>query len=166
MAENSTFWVASSETGIADEATQKVLFSAKALESEEYVFPYKLVVDVSEQRVYVGEWTGSAYKGPIHTFKCATGKKETPTPIGTYQAGGKTGNKWYYFKDFGCYAMWAYQIVGGILFHSNTVSSTNQRPSNGGLGHRASHGCIRMRIDDVKWIYDNCPSGTTVVVQE
>jgi len=154
------------ETGIADEATQKVLFSAKALESEEYVFPYKLVVDVSEQRVYVGEWTGSAYKGPIHTFKCATGKKETPTPIGTYQAGGKTGNKWYYFKDFGCYAMWAYQIVGGILFHSNTVSSTNQRPSNGGLGHRASHGCIRMRIDDVKWIYDNCPSGTTVVVQE
>ncbi len=154
------------ETGIADEATQKVLFSARALEGEEYVFPYKLVVDVSDQRVYVGEWNGSTYKGPIHSFRCASGKKETPTPIGTYQAGGKTGNKWYYFKDFGCYAMWAYQIVGGILFHSNTVSNTKQTPHNGGLGHRASHGCIRLRIQDAKWIYDNCPQGTTVVVQE
>ncbi len=154
------------ETGIADEATQKVLFSARAMEGEEYVFPYKLVVDVSDQRVYVGQWTGSSYEGPIHSFKCATGKKETPTPLGTYQAGGKTGNKWYYFKDFGCYAMWAYQIVGGILFHSNTVSDTHKKPHNGGLGRRASHGCIRMRVEDAKWIYDNCPQGTTVVVQD
>ena len=154
------------ETGIADEKTQRVLFSAKAVEGEEYVFPYKIVVDISEQRIYIGKWNGSTYKGPIHKFTCATGKKETPTPLGTYQAGGKTGNEWYYFKDFGCYAKWAYQIVGGILFHSNTVSKRGDRPSNGGLGHRASHGCIRMRVDDVKWIYDNCPSGTTVVIQE
>ena len=154
------------ETGIADEATQRVLFSARALEGEEYVFPYKLVVDVSEQRVYVGKWNGSKYQGPIHTFTCATGKKDTPTPIGTYQAGGKTGNEWYYFKDFGCWAKWAYQIVGGILFHSNTVSEKGKKPHNGGLGHRASHGCIRMRVEDAKWIYDNCPEGTTVVVQE
>ena len=154
------------ETGIADETTQRTLFSAKALPAEEYVFPYKLIVDVSDQKVYVGEWTGSAYKGPIHTYTCATGKKETPTPLGTYQAGGKTGNEWYYFKDFNCYAKWAYHIVGGILFHSNTVSNTKSKPSNGGLGHRASHGCIRMRVEDVKWIYENCPEGTTVVIQE
>ena len=154
------------ETGIADEATQNILFSARALEGEEYVFPYKLVVDVSQQKVYVGKWNGTTYKGPYKTFPCATGKKETPTPIGTYQAGGKTGNEWYYFKDFGCWAKWAYQIVGGILFHSNTVSKRGDKPHDGGLGHRASHGCIRMRVDDAKWIYDNCPEGTTVVVQE
>ena len=154
------------ETGVADEQTQRVLFSARAMEGEEYVFPYKLIVDISEQRVYVGEWNGSTYKGPIHKFTVATGKKDTPTPLGTYQAGGKTGNEWYYFKDFGCWAKWAYNIVGGILFHSNTVSSKGQKPHNGGLGHRASHGCIRMRVEDAKWIYDHCPSGTTVVIQE
>lgn len=154
------------ETGVADRATQELLFSDKAVEGEEYVFPYKLVVDVSEQKVYVGEWTGSAYKGPLHTFPCASGKSETPTPIGTYQAGGKTGNEWYYFKDFNCYARWAYHIVGGVLFHSNTVSKIGDKPSNGGLGHRASHGCIRLKVEDAKWIYDNCPEGTTVVVQE
>ena len=154
------------ETGIADAETQAVLFSAKAMPGEEYVFPYKIVVDISEQRVYVGEWDGEKYNGPIHTYTCATGKKGTPTPLGTYQAGGKAGGEWYYFKDFNCYAKWAYQIVGGILFHSNTVSKPKGKPSNGGLGHRASHGCIRMRVEDVKWIWDNCPSGTTVVIQE
>ena len=154
------------ETGIADAASQQILFSPKAMPAEEYVFPYKLVVDISDQRVYVGKWTGDMYEGPIHTFICATGKKETPTPLGTYQAGGKAGGEWYYFKDFGCYAKWAYQIVGGILFHSNTTSAPKGKPSNGGLGHRASHGCIRMKVENVKWIYDNCPQGTTVVIQQ
>ena len=154
------------ETGVADAETQQVLFSAKALPGEEYVFPYKLVVDISDQRVYVGQWTGDQYEGPIYTFECATGKKDTPTPLGTYQAGGKAGGEWYYFKDFNCYAKWAYQIVGGILFHSNTVSKPKGKPSNGGLGHRASHGCVRMKVEEVKWIYDNCPEGTTVVIQE
>lgn len=154
------------ETGVADAETQQVLFSARALPGEEYVFPYKLVVDVSDQRVYVAEWTGDRYEGPILTFTCATGKKDTPTPLGTYQAGGKAAGEWYYFKDFNCYAKWAYQIVGGILFHSNTVTKPKGNPSNGGLGHRASHGCVRMKVEEVKWIYDNCPSGTTVVIQE
>ena len=88
------------------------------------------------------------------------------TPIIFFDDSIQIGFDLYYFKDFGCYAMWAYQIVGGILFHSNTVSDTHSKPHNGGLGHRASHGCIRMRVEDAKWIYDNCPQGTTVVVQE
>jgi len=154
------------ETGIADRATQQLLFSAAALESEEYVFPYKLVVDVSEQKVAVLQWNGSKYEGPINVYPCATGKVETPTPLGTYQAGGKTGNEWYYFKDFNCYAKWAYHIVGGVLFHSNTVNQIGDHPGDGGLGQRASHGCIRMREAQVTWIYDNCPEGTTVVIQE
>jgi len=123
-------------------------------------------VDISEQKIYVQQWNGKAYEGPIHKFTCATGKKETPTPLGTYQAGGKTGNEWYYFKDFNCYAKWAYHIVGGVLFHSNTVNKIGDKPGDGGLGHRASHGCIRMKVKEVKWIYDNCPEGTTVVIQE
>ena len=72
------------QTGLADEATQRILFSGQAVEAEEYVFPYKLVVDVSDQRVYVGEWTGASYEGPIHTFVCASGTVQNPTPLGTY----------------------------------------------------------------------------------
>ena len=143
------------------------LFSAAALPSEEYVFPYKIIVDIGDQRVYVGKWNGSSYKDLVKKFKCSTGKDHTPTPTGTYQAGGRAGGEWYYFKDFNCYAKWATRIVGGILFHSVTYNS-HKRPSGSvsGLGRKASHGCIRLSVENAKWIYDNCPRGTTVVIQK
>lgn len=31
-------------------------------------------------------------------------------------------------------------------------------------GPRASLGCIRLEVVDVKWIYDNCPLGTRVLI--
>ena len=155
------------ESGIADQETQMLLFSARAIEAEEYVFPYKIVVDIGDQRVYVGKWTGDAYTELVKEFKCSTGKKETPTPLGTFQMDGKAGGEWYYFKDFNCYAKWATRIVGGILFHSITFNSAKrQTGSEHSLGRRASHGCVRLKIADAKWIYDNCPAGTTVVIQD
>lgn len=30
------------------------------------------------------------------------------------------------------------------------------------FGTSASAGCIRLTVQDAKWIYDNCKSGTTV----
>lgn len=30
------------------------------------------------------------------------------------------------------------------------------------FGTSASAGCIRLTVEDAKWIYDNCKSGTTV----
>lgn len=156
------------ETGVADEQTQRVLFSNQALEGEEYVFPYKIVVDISKQRVYVGQWTGAAYTDLVKTFVCSTGKDATPTPTGTYQALGRGSDEWYYFKDYNCYAKWGYVIVGGILFHSVTYNSQKKlnRSSVANLGRKASHGCVRLSVEDAKWIYDHCPSGTTVVIQK
>ena len=157
------------QDGIADEKTQSILFSSQAVESTEYVFPYKLIIDVSDQRVYVYQWTGTGYDNHIKTFKCSTGTKANPTPIGTWQAAGQAGGRWYYFKDFDCYAQYAYRIFGGILFHSVLYSSANERSltrsSVRNLGKRASHGCIRLSVDDAKWIYSNCPAGTTVTVR-
>ena len=155
------------ETGIADQQTQTALFSANAQPAEEYVFPYKIIVDISDQRVYVGSWNGSAYRDLVKKMKCSTGKDSTPTPTGTYQSGGKASGEWYYFKDFNCYAKWATRIVGGILFHSITFNSHKARTGSvSSLGRKASHGCVRLSIEDAKWIYDNCPTGTTVVIQK
>ena len=156
------------QSGVADEETQRLLFSPRAFEAEEYVFPYKILVDISKQRVYVGKWTGAGYTKLVKKFKCSTGKDETPTPTGTYQALGRGSGEWYYFKDYNCYAKWGYVIVGGILFHSVTFNSNKElnKSSVRNLGHKASHGCVRLSIEDAKWIYDNCPSGTTVVIQK
>ena len=155
------------QTGVADESTQRLLFSPNAIESEEYVFPYKLVVDLSDRRTYVYRWTGDGYKERIATFKCCVGAPKTPTPQGTFQGSGPAGGRWYYFKDFNCYAQYAWRIQGGILFHSVTYSRPNENSggSTWSLGRAESHGCVRLTVSDAKWIYDNCPMGTTVVVQ-
>jgi hypothetical protein len=34
------------------------------------------------------------------------------------------------------------------------------------LGTAASHGCIRLTVEDAKWIYNNCSSGTTVIIYD
>lgn len=157
------------ETGAADRATQEKLFSSDALKAEEYVFPYKLGISLDEQRVYVYQWDGSGYNDQIKKFKCSTGMDGYATPSGTYQSGGKvTSGEWYYFKDYNCYAKYAYRIVGGILFHSVLYNSNKQGPTNSSvraLGRKASHGCVRLAVDDAKWIFENCPEGTTVVIR-
>jgi len=159
------------QSGVADEATQRALFSPDAVESEEFVNAYKLVVDVSEQRVYVFQWDGSSYSKLLGKAKCSTGllEPETATPLGTYQMGGPTGTgEWYYFDEFNCYAKWASRIVGGILFHS-VVYSENKKLRYGSvynLGRPASHGCVRLEVEKAKWIYQNCAPGTTCVIQK
>ena len=52
---------------------------------------------------------------------------------------------------------------GGYAFHSRLYyprSTTLQDPS---IGFPVSHGCVRMYDEDIQWIYDNVPDGTTVV---
>lgn len=157
------------ETGVADQETQLRLFSSEVVKAEEYVFPYKILVDISDQRVYVYKWNGAAYDEKIKTMICSTGMDKTPTPTGTYQSYGRmVHGEWYYFDDFRCYAKWAYGIVGGILFHSVTYNSEKvlNKSSVRNLGKKASHGCIRLEEENAQWIYDNCPIGTTVVIQE
>ena len=156
------------ETGVADEATQRKLFSGEALTSEEYVFPYKLYVSLDNQRVYAYGWDGSGYNKEVKKFKCSTGMAGYDTPSGTYQSGGRVNaGEWYYFKDYNCYAKYAYRIVGGVLFHSVLYSAKKKGPTNSSvnaLGRKASHGCVRLAVDDAQWICENCPEGTTVVI--
>ncbi len=55
---------------------------------------------------------------------------------------------------------------GGFAFHSRLYNpGTNKLWTNSnGVGYPLSHGCVRMEQDDIQWLYDNVPNGTTVVV--
>ena len=156
-----------SETGVADEETQRALFSESAVKSDRPKCMYMLKISVDDQRVYAYKWVNGSYTQLVRTMKCSTGTTSDPTPLGTYQAGGRCG-RWYYFKKFDCWAQYAYRISGPYLFHSVLYSekdtSTLRQSSVNNLGRRASHGCVRLSVEDAKWIYDNCPAGTTVKV--
>ena len=157
------------ENGAADEATQRKLFSLDALGTSEYVFPYKIYVSISEQRVTIYGWDGESYSQYVGSAACSTGLPGYDTPTGTFQADGRVNaGEWYYFKQYNCYAKYAYRIVGGIMFHSVLYNAKKQGPTNSSinaLGRKASHGCIRLMLDNAQWIVNNCPAGTTVVIE-
>ncbi len=155
------------ESGKADEATQLKLFSTVAVKSDRPKQMYLLKVSVADQRVYAYRWVNGEYSKLERTMVCSTGTKKHPTPLGTYKADGPAG-RWYYFKKYNCWAQYAYRISGPYLFHSVIYSRKDASSLQGGsvsrLGSRASHGCVRLSVEDVKWIYNNCPSGTTVTI--
>lgn len=70
-------------------------------------------------------------------------------------------------KSFGSgYTCWYYtQFYGNYLFHSVLYKQGSMSVIiDGRLGINASHGCVRLNINNAKWIYDNIPRGTKVVV--
>ena len=54
---------------------------------------------------------------------------------------------------------------GGYAMHSRLYkpNTTILKGGSNGVGYPLSHGCVRMQAEDIQWVYDNVPSGTTVV---
>ena len=154
-----------SQDGVAGGETLSLLFSNDAKKA---LKPYVLKVSVSKQRVYAyGLDDNEEHTVLVRTMKCSTGLSSSPTPKGTYQSSTGPGARWHYFKKFTCLAQYAYYIEGDIMFHSvlygskgGAVTSSSVR----NLGSRASHGCVRLAVEDAKWIWDHCPRNTKVVV--
>ena len=129
---------------------------------------YKLVVSINDQRVYVYGLNSFGEYELDDTFICSTGLGDS-TPTGIYTTSTEPLNRWQYFQKFKCWAQYSFRITGNIWFHSVLYSardtSTLRYGSVSALGHKASHGCVRLRVEDAKWIFDNCDEGTIVVVQ-
>ena len=154
-----------SQTGTADADTLRVLFSGDA---QKALKPYVLKVSTKDQRVYAyGLDDNNEYTVLVRTMKCSTGKDATPTPTGTFQSTTGPGARWHYFKKYKCWAQYAYYIEGDIMFHSvlyNEKDGPVTRSSVNNLGRKASHGCVRLSVEDAKWIYQNCPAQTKIIV--
>ena len=125
--------------------------------------PY--LIKVNKQKcvvtVYKQDKKGK-YTKPYKAFLCSPGNA---TPVGTFSL--KEKMRWHEL-DGPCYGQYCSRIVGGVLFHSvwyyKQDPATLSMAQYNNLGSRVSHGCIRLCVRDVKWIYDNCPSGTKVVI--
>lgn len=122
---------------------------------------YQIIVDISDQRVYVYN-----YENLEREMICSTGKGNTITPIGMYLI-GKRGNSFYSNK----YKQGGYNWVRfnyNFLFHSvpfnkNRVLIPEETQK---LGQQASHGCVRLSMEDSKWFYQTIPEGSLLVVQQ
>ena len=120
---------------------------------------YLILVDRAACKVAVyagrfGAWNNIMY------WDCAPGKSSTPTVSGTFTVQGKG----YYFDSGSARCDWYTQFYGNYLFHSVLYSKYNGSLMDGRVGIPLSHGCVRLQIDNAKWIYDNIPRGTKVVI--
>ena len=107
------------------------------------------------------------YDIPYKTMTCSTGLYKENTPLGTYYISDKYD--WRMMID-GSFAQYAVRFNGGVMFHSIPYYSMNKGDMEweeyNKLGENASLGCVRLQIEDVKWIFDNCPIGTKVYVYD
>ncbi|MBD1924049.1 L,D-transpeptidase [Microcoleus sp. FACHB-831] len=125
----------------------------------------ELVVDLSDRRVYVYRTGKLKAKYPI-----AVGQKGWQTPTGTFPVLAKYRNP-----------SWLHPITGEVVKtgpknplgdrwigfwsdgrHQIGFHGTNQEKM---VGQAVSHGCLRMRNQDIRALYEQVGKGTPVVVR-
>lgn len=124
---------------------------------------YQIKVNKQQNCVTIYKLDESGKYKPIKALICSTG---AATKTGTYHLGAKM--RWHELMG-PCWGQYCSRIYGGVLFHSVWYSSPNNPAtlsvsSYNKLGTTASHGCVRLTVAGAKWIYDNIPSGTPVII--
>lgn len=111
--------------------------------------------------------TNGNYTVPVKAMICSVGKNINNTPAGVFKTSDKYTWRYLFGDQYGQYAT---RITGHILFHSVPYTSqarnTLKTDYYNNLGIGDSMGCIRLTCADAKWIYDNCPKGTTVEIYD
>lgn len=99
----------------------------------------------------------------IKSMPCATGKKSTPTPSGTFKVIDMVKNRPYYKKGIPGGASnnplgprFIQLTTGGIAIHGNCNESS--------IGKSVSDGCIRLHNSDVEWLFDRVAEYKTIVI--
>ncbi len=141
---------------------------------------YLLAVDRINCRTVVFQGSAGNWR-PIFDWSCTTGNPiyngGDGTLKGDWQIGGpdwayadhtwSPGDPFPTNRDNYRVANWvksgALYFTGffyNLGFHSTVINYNDESQ----LGHRISHGCVRLLEPNAKWIYDNCAIGTRVCV--
>lgn len=116
-----------------------------------------ILVDTS--RCLTSIYTGARGNWTLNRrYVCSTGKASTPTVLGEYQVYGKG---YSFGHGYTCY--YYTQFYGDYLFHSSPYYVNSNQVMDPTMGVPSSAGCVRLEIQNAKWIYDNIPYGTKVV---
>ncbi|MCY6482836.1 L,D-transpeptidase family protein [Clostridium aestuarii] len=109
--------------------------------------PIVIIVDVCDSVMYIFQ-DGKVIK----TYTVAGGKPSTPSPIGTWTIiskgtwGEGFGGRWMGFN-----VPWGKYGIHGTIYPNS-------------IGWNSSHGCIRMRNNDVAELYKITKHGTKVII--
>jgi lipoprotein-anchoring transpeptidase ErfK/SrfK len=126
-----------------------------------------IVIRRGENRLFL--YNGNRF---VRRFGVATGQSVYPTPIGHFEIVVKQRNPWWYPPVGSAWAAGEEPVPPGPGNPLGTrwmgISSPNVgihgTPDAASIGYSASHGCIRMRIPDAEWLFEQVDVGTQVFI--
>lgn len=123
---------------------------------------YKVDVDLIDQKIRV-------YKNDkiIKNIKCSTGvigKQDTETPLGIFYITNK--GKYFYSNKYNQGGRYYIKFFANYLIHSIPVDKNGNiiEEEKDKLGFPTSHGCIRVPMEDSKWLYRNIPNKSLIII--
>lgn len=134
---------------------------------------YKISIDLTNQICTVYGIYSDGKVTPIMSEWVSTARKGKVTPVGNWKIQGAKNLKAKYrtakLSGGKSYAEFLVRFKGAKCMHTvpyskrNTKGYVNKNEFNK-LGTPASAGCVRMPYKLAKFIYNNCPVGTPVIV--
>ena len=117
-----------------------------------------IVVNLSDQWMYVYEGENQVYDAPV-----STGRDGMQTPTGTFSIYAKLKIQTMDGVTDG--KAWVVPNVPNVMYINGGVALHGTYWHNRfGTGARLSHGCINLPLRAASWLYDWAPMGTTVKV--
>lgn len=122
---------------------------------------YLIYVNLKEQKTYV--FNGVMNKWKLEKIMpCSSGIQGYETPSGVFDITDR--GDWFFSDKYNDGAKYWVQFKGNYLFHSLPFKEDKKTITDYTLGKVASHGCIRLSLDDAKWLYDNISDKTKVII--
>jgi lipoprotein-anchoring transpeptidase ErfK/SrfK len=106
------------------------------------------------------------------SFRVATGQSSYPTPTGEFEIVTMQRDPWWYPPQGSAWAEGAKPIPPGPgnplgtrwMGISAPYVGIHGTPDAASIGYSASHGCIRMLIPQVEWLFERVEVGTPVFI--
>ncbi len=152
-------WVAGDSTNVSNETNSGEPNQQET--STGYSNPDNFRIDVNLSAQLVSVYYNDNL---IKDLKCSGGTTENPTITGTFTTNQKIYYAWVPKFNMGAY-YWV-RFYGAYLFHSMPFDKNGDMIAEeaGKIGIPASHGCVRMTLEDAKWFYETLPLGIKVTI--
>jgi hypothetical protein len=130
-----------------------------------------IVIRRESRKLFLYEHVTSGMK-LRRVFRIATGQSSYPTPIGRFEVVVKQRNPWWYPPQTSDWAKGKEPVPPGPgnplgtrwMGISSPYVGIHGTPDAASIGYSASHGCVRMFIPEVEWLFERVDVGTPVFI--
>jgi lipoprotein-anchoring transpeptidase ErfK/SrfK len=100
----------------------------------------------------------------VNSFLVSSGIPGLSTPLGTYSVQRKEINHWS--SGYGLWMPYSLNFSGPFYIHELPYWPGGYREGESHLGHKASHGCVRLGMGPAKYVYDWADIGTPIYIHK